>query len=84
MLALQPSKPPRLSRFSKWSSCFASVARIIFGHRLNPLPPEIATKQNDKAFRGLMRAFPKGGMLSCSKIGCMPKCLKFSSGSGGS
>jgi hypothetical protein len=49
MLALQPSKALRPSRFSKWSSWDANAEQMIFRHRLNSVPPENATQQNDRA-----------------------------------
>src|SRR5208283_4943657 len=48
MLALQPSKALRPSRFSKWSSWDANAEQMIFRLRLNSLPPENATQQNDR------------------------------------
>jgi len=59
MLALQPSKALRPSRFSKWSSWDADVEQMFFRHRLNSLPLENATQQNDRAPHEFMNALPK-------------------------
>jgi hypothetical protein len=59
MLALQPSKALRPSRFSKWSSWDANAEQMIFQHRLNSVPRENATQQNDRPPREFTNALPK-------------------------
>jgi hypothetical protein len=59
MLALQPSKALRPSRFSKWSSWDANAEQMIFRHRLNSVPRENATQQNDRPPREFTNALPK-------------------------